>query len=165
MALAKLYVEKTAIIAADLLNDRVVPFFDEQSIPLNRILTDRGAEYCDKVENHSYQLYLAMEDIDHSKTKANSPHTNGICERFHKTMKNEFYDILRRANDSPDHLLTLLSSQENLQLARRNAGGCRSVTLQIQRAATTYGKAVLRQNTDANISERLDISRLKSVYL
>lgn len=96
VAMAKLYVEKTAITSADMLNDRVVPFFDEQDIPLLRILTDRGTEYCGKVENHSYQLYLAMEDIDHSRTKANHPQTNGICERFHKTMKNEFYDIAFR---------------------------------------------------------------------
>lgn len=96
VASAKLYVEKTAITAADVLNDRIIPFFDEQGIELRRILTDRGTEYCGKVENHSYQLYLAMEDIDHSKTKANHPQTNGICERFHKTMKQEFYDIAFR---------------------------------------------------------------------
>ena len=96
VALAKLYVEKSAITAADMLNDRVVPFFDEQETLLNRILTDRGTEYCGKVETHSYQLYLAMEDIDHTKTKAHHPQTNGICERFHKTMKNEFYDITFR---------------------------------------------------------------------
>lgn len=96
VAIAKLYTEKTAITAADMLNDQVIPFFDEQDISLLRILTDRGTEYCGKVENHSYQLYLAMEDIDHSRTKANHPQTNGICERFHKTMKNEFYDIAFR---------------------------------------------------------------------
>jgi transposase InsO family protein len=96
VALAKLYTEKTAITAADMLNDKVIPFFDEQGIDLLRVLTDRGTEYCGKVENHSYQLYLAMEDIDHSKTKANHPQTNGICERFHRTMKQEFYDIAFR---------------------------------------------------------------------
>ncbi len=96
VALAKLYTEKTAITAADMLNDQVIPFFDEQGIPLLRLLTDRGTEYCGKVENHAYQLYLAMEDIDPSKTKANHPQTNGICERFHKTMKNECYDIAFR---------------------------------------------------------------------
>lgn len=96
VAQAKLYLEKTAITAADMLNDRVIPLFNEQGIDLLRILTDRGTEYCGKIENHSYQLYLAMEDIDHSKTKANHPQTNGICERFHKTMKNEFYDIAFR---------------------------------------------------------------------
>lgn len=96
VAQVKLYTEKTAITAADMLNDKVIPFFDEQKIPLLRILTDRGTEYCGKVESHAYQLYLAMEDVDHSKTKANHPQTNGICERFHKTMKNELYDIAFR---------------------------------------------------------------------
>lgn len=96
VALAKLYLEKTAITAADMLNDKVIPFFDGQAVNLLRVLTDRGTEYCGKVENHSYQLYLAMEDIDHSKTKANHPQTNGICERFHRTMKQEFYDIAFR---------------------------------------------------------------------
>jgi transposase InsO family protein len=96
VAHAKLYTEKTAITAADLLNDKVIPFFNEQGIALLRMLTDRGTEYCGKVENHAYQLYLAMEDIDHSRTKANHPQTNGICERFHRTMKQEFYDIAFR---------------------------------------------------------------------
>ena len=94
--MAKLYTEKTAITAADMLNDQVIPFFNANETSLLRILTDRGTEYCGRVESHSYQLYLAVEDIDHSKTKANSPQTNGICERFHRTMKQEFYDIAFR---------------------------------------------------------------------
>ena len=96
VATAKLYTDKSAITAADLLNDRVVPFFDEQGIRLQRILTDRGTEYCGKPENHAYQLYLAVEDIDHSRTKANHPQTNGICERFHKTLQDECYSLLFR---------------------------------------------------------------------
>jgi transposase InsO family protein len=80
-------------LAIDLLNDRVVPFFAAYNIPVLRILTDRGTEYCGRVESHAYQLYLAVENIDPSRTKANSPQTNNIWERFHKTMKNEFYDI------------------------------------------------------------------------
>ncbi len=51
-----------------------------------RILTDRGTEYRGKAEQHDYQLYLALNDIHHTKTKAKSPQTNGICERFHKTI-------------------------------------------------------------------------------
>ena len=73
-----------------------MPFFEEQGIPLLRILTDRGTEYCGKIENHEYQLYLAVENIDHSKTKARSPQSNGICERFHKTVLNEFYRVAFR---------------------------------------------------------------------
>ena len=83
----KLYTEKTAITAADLPNDRVISFFSERGVPLLRILTDRGTEYCGKLENHAYQLYLAIEDVDHSRTKAKHPKTNGIFERFHRTMQ------------------------------------------------------------------------------
>lgn len=96
VAIVKLYTEKTAITAADHLNDRVIPFFESHNIPLLRVLTDRGTEYCGKPENHAYQLYLGIENIDHSKTKAYSPQTNGICERFHKTMQEECYHILFR---------------------------------------------------------------------
>ncbi len=71
MATAKLYTYKSAFTAADLLNDRVVPWFDDQGIKLHRSLTDRG-------------------------TKANHPQTNGICERFHKTLQDECYSLLFR---------------------------------------------------------------------
>ena len=93
---AKLYDLKTAITAADLLNDRVLPFYDEHDIPLCRVLTDRGSEYCGNPERHEYELYLAIEDIDHTRTKTKSPQTNGICERFHKTMLDEFYRVAFR---------------------------------------------------------------------
>ena len=96
VAMAKLYTQKHAITAADMLNDRVCPFFDEHRVPLLRILTDRGTEYCGNRQQHEYQLYLAQEDIDHTKTRAKSLQTNGICERFHKTILEEFYQIAFR---------------------------------------------------------------------
>jgi transposase InsO family protein len=96
VAVVKLYDRKNALVAADILNDRVVPFFEEHGIPLLRILTDRGTEYCGNREHHEYQLYLAIENIDHTKTKARSPQTNGICERFHKTLLQEFYQVAFR---------------------------------------------------------------------
>lgn len=96
IAFAKLYTTKTPITSADLLNDRVLPFFEEHELPLLRIMTDRGTEYCGRAESHDYQLYLAINDIDHTKTKTKSPQTNGICERFHKTVLQEFYQITFR---------------------------------------------------------------------
>ncbi|WP_151807497.1 IS481 family transposase [Acinetobacter bereziniae] len=104
----KLYTTKTPITCADLLNDRVLPFYQSQDLPMLRILTDRGTEYCGKVEHHDYELYLAVNDIDHTKTKAASPQTNGICERFHKTILQEFYQITFRKK--------LYSSLEELQI-------------------------------------------------
>jgi transposase InsO family protein len=96
VVLAKVYDRKTPVTSADLLNDRVIPFFEEHEIPLLRMLTDRGTEYCGNPEHHEYELYLALEDIDHTRTKAKSPQTNGICERFHKTVLNEFYRVTFR---------------------------------------------------------------------
>ncbi|MBM4800477.1 transposase [Vibrio parahaemolyticus] len=107
VAFAKLYTTKTPITAADMLNDKVLPFFEAHELPMLRILTDRGTEYCGRVEQHDYQLYLAINDIDHTKTKAMSPQTNGICERFHKTILNEFYQVTFRKK--------LYGSMEELQ--------------------------------------------------
>lgn len=96
VGVAKLYDRKTPVTAAELLNDRVLPFFEQHEIPLNRVLTDRGTEYCGTPERHEYELYLAVENIDHTRTKTRHPQTNGICERFHKTMLNEFYRVAFR---------------------------------------------------------------------
>jgi Winged helix-turn helix/Integrase core domain len=96
IAFVKVYDRKNALVAADLLNDRVVPFYEQHQLRLLRVLTDRGTEYCGNREQHDYQLYLALEDVDHTKTKAKSPQTNGICERFHKTIQDEFYAIAFR---------------------------------------------------------------------
>jgi transposase InsO family protein len=96
LAFAKLYDRKTPLVAADLLNDRVIPFFDEHGVMLQRVLTDRGTEYCGAPERHEYELYLAVENIDHTRTKVKSPQTNGIVERFHRTVLNEFYRVAFR---------------------------------------------------------------------
>jgi transposase InsO family protein len=108
VAFAKLYDRKHAITAADVLNDKVLPFFEEQQIPVLRMLTDRGTEYNGKVEyGHDYELYLTIEGIDHSRIKARHPQSNGICERFHRTIQEEFYAIAFRKK--------LYSSLDDLQ--------------------------------------------------
>src|ERR1700757_4313153 len=81
LAFAKLYDRKTPITAADLLNDRVVPFYDAREVRLCRVLTDRGTEYCGNPERHEYELYLALEDIDHSRTKTKSPQTTDVIDK------------------------------------------------------------------------------------
>jgi transposase InsO family protein len=104
---AKLYTEKTPVVAADLLNDRVLPFFEQHGVQLQRILTDRGTEFCGAPDRHPYELYLALEDVDHTRTKTKHPQTNGICERFNKTLLNEFYRVAFRK--------TLYATLEQLQ--------------------------------------------------
>ena len=96
MAFAKLHTTKAPIAAADTLNDRVVPFFAEQDVAILRILTDRGTEFCGRLDTHPYQLYLQLNEIEHTKTRARRPQTNGICERFHRTVQDEFYKVAFR---------------------------------------------------------------------
>jgi len=108
VAHCKLYTTKTPITAADLLNDRVLPFYASEQLPVLRILTDRGTEYCGKADSHDFQLYIAVNDIEHTRTKARHPQTNGICERFHKTILQEFYQpaLRRKIYGSIDELQT-----------------------------------------------------------
>jgi transposase InsO family protein len=96
VAFAKLYDRKTPITAADLLNDRVVPFFGGHGVKPCRVLTDRGTGFCGSSQAHEYGLYPAVEGIDHSRTETKSPQTNGICGRFHRTVLHEFYQVAFR---------------------------------------------------------------------
>ena len=137
VAFAKLYDRKTPITAAEILNDRVLPFFEEHGIVLCRVLTDRGTEYCGNPEQHDYELYLAVEDVDHTRTKTKSPQTNGICERFHRTVLDEFYRV-----GVP---------QENLSDHRRTADRSRCLGEGVQRNASASGTVVLWKNADANL--------------
>jgi len=93
---AKLYTDKTAITAADFLNDKVLPFFDDEQMTLLRVLTDRGSEYGGKMEKHPYQLFLHLNDIEHSRTKARHPQTNGCTERLNQIIQEEFYAVAFR---------------------------------------------------------------------
>jgi transposase InsO family protein len=90
---AKVYLEKTSLTAADFMNDKVLPFFDKKGIRVLRMLTDRGTEYCGRAETHPYELYLHLNDIEHTKTKPRSPQTNGAVERLNQTVETEFYEV------------------------------------------------------------------------
>lgn len=124
-AAAKLYTNKTPITAADLLNDRVLPAFEKMGMWVIRMLTDRGTEYCGKADSHDYQLYLAINDIEHTKTKVRHPQTNGICERFHKTILQEFYQVAfrRKIYTSIDELQVDLDAWINYYNTERTHQG------------------------------------------
>jgi len=93
---AKVYTEKTSLTAADFLNDRVLPFFDEQCIRVLRILSDNGTEYCGRPESHPYQLFLHLNDIEHTRIRVRHPQTNGAVERLNQTIQEEFYKVAFR---------------------------------------------------------------------
>ena len=93
---AKVFTEKTALCAADLLNDKVLPHYDEHTISVLRILTDNGREYCGLKDSHAYELFLHLNDIEHTRTRVRRPQTNGSVERLNQIIKDEFYEVAFR---------------------------------------------------------------------
>ncbi len=104
---AKLYLSKLPMTAVDVLQDRVLPFYEEQGVNIEHLLTDNGREYCGRPLRHPYELYLASQQIQHQRTDVGSPETNGFCARFHRTVKEEFYAVAFQK--------TLYESLEQLQ--------------------------------------------------
>jgi len=96
LGFAKVYRDKTALTAADLLNDKVLPLFDEHGIRVLRVLTDNGTEYRGRQDNHPYELFLHLSDIEHTRTKVRRPQTNGSVERLNQTIQDEFYQVAFR---------------------------------------------------------------------
>ena len=96
LGFAKLYLDKTQTVAADFLNSKVLPTFDEHGVSVLRVLTDNGKEYCGHQNSHHYQLFLYLNDIEHSRTKVRHPQTNGATEKLNQTIKNEFYSVAFR---------------------------------------------------------------------
>lgn len=94
-AFALLHTDKQAAAAATLLHNDVLPFYEQQQLTVHSMLTDNGTEFCGTPE-HPYELYLALCEIEHRRTKLNSPQTNGFVERFIRTVKEEFFEDVRR---------------------------------------------------------------------
>ena len=85
-----LHTTKTPEAAVAPLHNDVLPFYRNHELPVGAILTDNGREYCG-TDAHSYELYLALNDIEHRTTKVKTPRTNGFVERFNRTVLDEFF--------------------------------------------------------------------------
>jgi transposase InsO family protein len=96
LAFAKVYTAKMPVTAADLLYDRVLPFYEALGVKVGAILTDNGREFCGIPERHPYELLLAMEDIEHRTTKVRTPRTNGFVERMNRTLLDECFRVQGR---------------------------------------------------------------------
>jgi transposase InsO family protein len=96
LAFAKVYTAKMPVTAADLLYDRVLPFYEALGVKIGAILTDNGREYCGLPNQHPFELLLAMEDIEHRTTKIRSPRTNGFVERMNRTLLDECFRVQGR---------------------------------------------------------------------
>lgn len=92
-AFGYLHTSKQPEAAALLLHNDVLPFYRERSLPVTAVLTDNGREFCGR-EMHPYELYLALNDIEHRTTRVRTPQTNGFVERFNRTVKEEFFEVV-----------------------------------------------------------------------
>ncbi len=96
LGFGKLYLSKLPMTGVDVLNDRVLPFYEEHGVEVQHLLTDNGREYCGRPLHHPFELFLAISQIEHRRTRVASPETNGFCERFHRTLKEEFFSVVFR---------------------------------------------------------------------
>jgi transposase InsO family protein len=122
---AKLYTDKTSLVAADALNDKVLPYFDSHRMRVLRMLTDNGPEYCGRLGHHRYELFLQISGIDHSRTKPYRPQSNGITEKLNQTIQNEFYavEFRRRTYQSLEELQAALDAfMDRYNRVRPNQG-------------------------------------------
>jgi transposase InsO family protein len=110
LAFAKAYTNKMPITAADLLYDRVLPFYETLGVPVGAILTDNGREFCGVKEQHPYELLLAMEDIEHRTTKIATPRTNGFVERMNRRLLDECFRVQGRQTCSAARHLNIKGS-------------------------------------------------------
>jgi transposase InsO family protein len=95
-AFGHLYTSKVSVTAVHVLNEKVLPFFEEHECPIVSILTDNGGEYCGRMDGHPFELFLQLEDIEHKTTKVRRPQSNGIVERLHRTLLDEHFSIQGR---------------------------------------------------------------------
>jgi transposase InsO family protein len=90
-AFGKLYTSKLPKTAAEVLYDRVLPFYESHGLKVEHVLTDNGREYCGRPMIHPYQIFLELNGIEHRRTKVARPRTNGFVERFNRTVLDEFF--------------------------------------------------------------------------
>jgi transposase InsO family protein len=115
--------------AVSVLYNDALPFYEEREIPVGAVLTDNGKEFCG-TDTHPYELFLALAEIEHRRTKVNCPRTNGFVERFHRTVLDEFFRVKLRTTlyESLEALQTDLDTwlvyynQERSHLGYRNLG-------------------------------------------
>ena len=79
---ARLYTSKLPVTAVQVLNNHVLPFFEEQGAKVQTVLSGNGREYCGRPDKHPYELFLQLEEIKHRTTKVGRPQSNGFIERL-----------------------------------------------------------------------------------
>lgn len=96
-AWGRLYTSKLPLTAVQVLNNHVLPFFEEHGIPVRTVLRDNGREFCGRPDRHPYELFLQLEGVEHRTTKVRRPQSNGFIERFQRTLLDEHFRVMGRS--------------------------------------------------------------------
>jgi transposase InsO family protein len=92
-AWARLYPSKLPVTAVHLMNSDVIPTFEAHGAKIDTVLSDNGREFCGRPDQHPYELFLQLEDIEHRTTRVKRPQSNGIVERLHRTLLDEHFRV------------------------------------------------------------------------
>jgi len=113
-AFGHLYPSKYPDNSVHVLNNKVLPFFEDSNCQIVSVLTDNGREYCGRMDQHHFELFLQLENIEHKTTPVRRPQSNGIVERLHRTLLDEhfriqgrikFYESIEEMQDDLDNYL------------------------------------------------------------
>jgi transposase InsO family protein len=95
-AWGRLHTSKLPVTAVHLMNNHVLPTFDERGIQITTVLSDNGREFCGRPDRHPYELFLQLEGIEHRTTRVKRPQSNGFVERLHRTLLDEHFRVMGR---------------------------------------------------------------------
>lgn len=95
-AWGRLYTNKLPVTAVHVLNNDVLPFFEAHNVKVSTVLSDNGREFCGRKDQHPYELFLQLEEIEHRTTRVRRPQSNGFVERLHRTLLDEHFRIQGR---------------------------------------------------------------------
>jgi len=84
---AKLYSSKDQESTTDFVENMLIPKFFHNNVELESILTDNGTEFTAA----KFNRLLSDYDIVHHRIPRGQPLYNGYCERFQRTIHEEFY--------------------------------------------------------------------------
>jgi transposase InsO family protein len=64
-----LFRSKISVTAVHVLNERILPFFEERGAHIQTILSDNGREYRERPDHNPFELFLQLEEIEHRATQ------------------------------------------------------------------------------------------------
>jgi hypothetical protein len=98
LGFAKVYPSKNAMNAADILQDRVLPFYERYAVTIGRVCTRSTREYCGLPLIHPFETLLATSHIEHSSLHPGCGMHNQPCEDFYRVLCSEFFSPAIRNN-------------------------------------------------------------------